>query len=103
MFLTVTSVNPIGEYGSRGSIGLPIRDVEMNIVDLKGRELPCNKIGEIVVREPECDERLFQFAEETRESFFEEWFRTGDLGMKDDDGYVYILDRIKDMITCQWS
>ncbi len=94
----VTSVNPIGGKRKPGSIGLPIRDVEMNIFDLQGRELPCNKIGEIVVRGPNVMKGYFNLPEETMESFFGEWFRTGDLGMKDDDGYFYILDRIKDMI-----
>lgn len=94
----VTSVNPIGGIRKSGAIGLPIRDVEMKIVDLEGREIPNSAIGEIVVRGPNVMKGYFRLPKETKESFFGEWFRTGDLGMKDDDGYFYIVDRIKDMI-----
>ena len=94
----VTAVNPIGGKRKAGSIGLPIRDVEMKIVDLNGNDLPDNTIGEIVVRGPNIMKGYFNLPRETRESFFEEWFRTGDMGMKDEEGYFYIVDRIKDMI-----
>ena len=94
----VTSVNPIGGIRKPGSIGLPIRDVEMKIVDLHGGELPENQIGEIVVRGPNVMKGYFNLPKDTEESFFGEWFRTGDMGMKDEDGYFYIVDRIKDMI-----
>jgi long-chain acyl-CoA synthetase len=94
----VTAVNPIGGKRKSGSIGLPIRDVEMRIVDFEGRDLPDNTIGEIVVRGPNVMKGYFRLPEESKESFFDEWFRTGDLGMKDDEGYFYIVDRIKDMI-----
>jgi len=94
----VTSVNPIGGVRKPGSIGLPIRDVEMKIVDLEGNELPLNTIGEIIVRGPNVMKGYFNLPEETEESFFGEWFRTGDMGTKDEDGYFYIVDRIKDMI-----
>jgi len=94
----VTSVNPIGGLRKPGSIGLPIRDVEMKIVDLQGEELPENSIGEIVVRGPNVMKGYLKLPKETSEAFFGEWFRTGDMGMKDGDGYFYIVDRIKDMI-----
>lgn len=94
----VTTVNPIGGKRKIGSIGLPIRDVELKIVDLEGKELPDNEIGEIVVRGPNVMKGYFNLPEETKASFYGEWFRTGDMGMKDDEGYFYIVDRIKDMI-----
>jgi long-chain acyl-CoA synthetase len=94
----VTSVNPIGGKRKPGSIGLPIRDVKMKIVDLRGRDLPDNAVGEIVVSGPNVMKGYFKLPEETRNSFFGQWFRTGDLGMKDEEGYFYIVDRIKDMI-----
>lgn len=94
----VTSVNPIGGVRKPGSIGLPIRDVQMKIVDLQGEELPDNSIGEIVVRGPNVMKGYFKLPEETSEAFFGDWFRTGDMGMKDEDGYFYIVDRIKDMV-----
>jgi long-chain acyl-CoA synthetase len=94
----VTTVNPIGGKRKIGSIGLPIRDVELKIVDLAGKELPVNTIGEIIVRGPNVMKGYFKLPEATAESFFGEWFRTGDMGMQDEDGYFYIVDRIKDMI-----
>jgi len=94
----VTSVNPIGGKRKIGSIGLPIRDVEMKIVDDDGNELPNNTIGEIVVRGPNVMKGYFNLPEATKETFFGEWFRTGDLGEKDDEGYFYIVDRKKDML-----
>lgn len=94
----VTTVNPIGGKRKLGSIGLPIRDVEMKIVDDNGNELPNHTIGEIVVRGPNVMKGYFNLPEATKESFFGEWFRTGDLGEKDDEGYFYIVDRKKDML-----
>ena len=70
----------------------------MKIVDDQGRELPHGQIGEICVRGPNVMKGYWQQPEETAKSFFEEWFRTGDLGTEDDDGYFCIVDRKKDMI-----
>ncbi|MBN1348117.1 long-chain fatty acid--CoA ligase [candidate division KSB1 bacterium] len=94
----VTTVNPIGGKRKIGSIGLPIRDVELKIVDDNGKELPVKTIGEIVVRGPNVMKGYFNLPEATTESFFGEWFRTGDLGEKDEEGYFYIVDRKKDML-----
>jgi len=94
----VTTVNPIGGKRKIGSIGLPIRDVELKIVDDAGTEMPTNEIGEIIVRGPNVMKGYFNLPEATQESFFGEWFRTGDLGYRDDEGYFYIVDRKKDMI-----
>lgn len=94
----VTTVNPIGGKRKIGSIGLPIRDVELKIVDDQGQALPDKTIGEIVVRGPNVMKGYYNLPEATQETFFGEWFRTGDLGERDADGYFYILDRKKDMI-----
>ena len=94
----VTCVNPIGGLRKPGSVGLPIPGVQMRILDEQGRELPHGQIGEICVRGPNVMKGYWQQPEETAKSFFEEWFRTGDLGTEDDDGYFCIVDRKKDMI-----
>ncbi len=94
----VTSVNPIGGKRKPGSIGLPIKNVEMEIADDRGNFLPPQRIGEIVVRGPNVFLGYYKDPEATRRAFFGDWFRTGDLGKKDEEGYFYIIDRKKDMI-----
>ncbi len=94
----VTCVNPIGGRRKIGSVGLPIPDVEMKILDEAGGELPRGEVGEICVRGPNVMKGYWNRPEETRESFSGEWFRTGDLGTQDEDGYFFIVDRKKDMI-----
>ncbi|MBT5232153.1 MAG: long-chain fatty acid--CoA ligase [Methylococcales bacterium] len=94
----VTSVNPIDAERKAGSIGLPIPNVEMKIVDDNGAEVEHGVIGEICVRGPNVMKGYLNQPEQTAESFFGDWFRTGDLGSEDDDGYFFIVDRKKDMI-----
>ena len=94
----VTSVNPIGGLRKHASIGKCVPDVDMEIRDEQGRELPHGQIGEICVRGPNVMKGYWNLPKETAEAFFGEWFRTGDLGTEDDDGYFCIVDRKKDMI-----
>lgn len=94
----VTCVNPIGGKRKPGSVGPPLPGVEMKIVDEQGRELAQGQVGEICVRGPNVMKGYWRRPEETRDAFFGEWFRTGDLGMKDEDGYFFIVDRKKDLI-----
>ena len=94
----VTCVNPVHGIRKPGTVGPPIPGVEMKILDDAGNELPHNEIGEICVRGPNVMKGYWKRPEATAESFAGEWFRTGDLGIEDDDGYFSILDRKKDMI-----
>lgn len=94
----VTCVNPIGGKRKAGTVGLPLPGVEMKIMDEAGREQPHGTIGEICVRGANVMKGYWRLPEETQESFFGEWFRTGDLGTEDDEGYFSILDRRKDII-----
>ncbi len=94
----VTAVNPIGGRRKVCSIGTALPGVEIKIVDDGGKEMPQKEIGEIVVRGESVMKGYFKRPEETRESFFGEWFRTGDLGYTDEDAYFYIVDRKKDMV-----
>ncbi|MBN1441259.1 MAG: long-chain fatty acid--CoA ligase [Planctomycetes bacterium] len=94
----VTCVNPIGGRRKIGSVGIPIPRVEMKILGDDGGELPRGEMGEICVRGPNVMKGYWRREEDTRESFFGEWFRTGDIGYEDDDGYFFIVDRKKDMI-----
>ena len=94
----MTCVNPIGGLRKSASIGKPVPSVEMKIVDDQGRELPHGRIGEICVRGPNVMKGYWNLPMETADAFFGDWFRTGDLGTEDDDGYFFIVDRKKDMI-----
>ncbi|MCX6996350.1 MAG: long-chain fatty acid--CoA ligase [Kiritimatiellaeota bacterium] len=94
----VTCVNPIGGRRKPGTVGRPLPFVEMKIMDDAGGELPHGQIGELCVRGPNVMLGYWKLPDETRAAFFGEWFRTGDLGTEDDDGYFAIVDRKKDMI-----
>ncbi|MFH0814092.1 MAG: long-chain fatty acid--CoA ligase [Pseudomonadota bacterium] len=94
----VTSVNPIGGKRKVGSIGLPLPDVGMKIVDEHDNELPPEHVGEIVVRGPNVMKGYLNQPEATKESLRNGWFHTGDIGKMDHEGYFYILDRKKDML-----
>lgn len=94
----VTCVNPIGGKRKHGTVGRPVPGVEMKIMDEGGKELPQGVIGELCVRGANVMKGYWRLAEETKESFFGEWFRTGDLGTEDAEGYFSILDRRKDII-----
>lgn len=93
-----TCVNPIGGERKIGSVGQVVPDVEMKIMDDHGHELPTGQIGEICVRGPNVMKGYWNRPDDTRESFWGEWFKTGDLGYVDTDRYFYIVDRKKDMI-----
>jgi long-chain acyl-CoA synthetase len=94
----VTCVNPIGEKIKPGTVGLPVPDVEMKIMDENGREVPQGVSGEICVRGANVMKGYWKLPAETKEAFFGEWFRTGDIGVVDEEGYFSIIDRKKDMI-----
>ncbi|PHS73772.1 MAG: long-chain fatty acid--CoA ligase [Cycloclasticus sp.] len=94
----VTCVNPIGGIRKVGTVGLPVPNVEMKILDEQGNELPLGEIGEIAVRGASVMKGYWKLSEATAESFHHDWFLTGDLGNEDEDGYFSILDRKKDMV-----
>ncbi len=94
----VTCVNPLGGRRKPGTVGLPVPDVEMRILDEEGAERPRGEIGEICVRGPNVMKGYWNRPEDTKAAFFGEWFRTGDLGTVDEDGYFSIVDRKKDML-----
>ncbi|WP_328476718.1 long-chain fatty acid--CoA ligase [Streptomyces sp. NBC_00377] len=81
-----------------GSIGTPIRDVEVRLLDAKGHEVAPGEIGELVVRGPNVMKGYWNRPEETAAAVPDGWLRTGDLARQDEDGYLYIVDRKKDMI-----
>ncbi len=94
----VTCVNPVAGPRKPSSVGLPIPGVEMRIADAEGGTLPDGEHGEVCVRGPNIMQGYWGLPEETAASFFGDWFRTGDLGWRDPEGYFYLVDRIKDLI-----
>ncbi|HEY8450238.1 MAG TPA: long-chain fatty acid--CoA ligase [Bacillota bacterium] len=95
----VTHANPLFGEGKPGSIGLPLPDTDCRIVDLEdGRELPAGQVGELLVRGPQVMKGYWNRPAETEQVLRDGWLRTGDVARMDEDGYFYIVDRIKDMI-----
>ena len=94
----VICVNPVDGVRKPASVGLPVPDVEIAAFDDAGARLGPDAIGEICVRGPNVMKGYWRLPEATAESFFGEWVRTGDLGYLDRDGYVFLVDRKKDMI-----
>ena len=81
-----------------GSVGRPCQYLELDIWDEHGASLPPGERGEIVLRGPKVFTGYWRDPDATATAFAGGWFHTGDIGVKDDDGYVYIVDRLKDMI-----
>jgi acyl-CoA synthetase (AMP-forming)/AMP-acid ligase II len=81
------------------SAGKPRMGIELKIVDEQGADLPRNTVGEIVARGATLMQGYWNNEEQTKEAVRDGWYRTGDGGYLDDDGYVYIVDRMKDMIV----
>lgn len=94
----VTAVNPPAGPRKPGSIGPAIPGVEMRVCDGHGNNLAGGEYGEVCVRGPGVMRGYWQLPDATAAAFFGEWFRTGDLGWQDGDGYFYLVDRIKDLI-----
>lgn len=81
-----------------GSTGRAIAHVEIEIRDDAGRPLPPGRNGEICLRGPKVTQGYWKDAEKTAAAFFGDWFRTGDIGYLDNEGFLYLTDRKKDMI-----
>jgi len=94
----VLTVNP--PFGTRklGSVGPPIPQVELRILDDQGNTLPPGAVGEIVARGPNVMRGYLNRPTETAAVLRDGWYRTGDLGRVDEDGYYYIVDRKTDLI-----
>jgi long-chain acyl-CoA synthetase len=96
----VATTNPFGGKTKPGSIGLPVADTELKIVDLADgkTEMPAGEAGEILIRGPQVMSGYYKMPGETAEALKEGWLYTGDIGKMDEEGYFYIVDRKKDMI-----
>jgi|GEM_PF-23826 len=94
----VSTLNPRDGQRKVGSIGLPLPGQEVRLLDEDGQEVPRNTPGEICIRGDVVMKGYFNRPEETAETLADGFLHTGDVGVMDDDGYIFIVDRIKDMI-----
>ena len=94
----VASFNRYDQPRKGGSIGLPIEGVEMQVVDENDKELPIGEKGEIVIKGHNVMKGYYNRPEANEKVFKNGWFHSGDVGIMDEDGYFYIVDRTKDMI-----
>jgi long-chain acyl-CoA synthetase len=94
----VATFNRMDRVRKPGSVGLPVWGVEVRIVDEMDKEVAAGDLGEIVMRGHNVMKGYYGKPDATADAFRNGWFHTGDIGRIDEDGYIYIVDRVKDMI-----
>jgi long-chain acyl-CoA synthetase len=96
-----SNINPPSRQGLKvGSVGLPLADTEIKIVDLDTgtKGLSPGEVGEVCIKGPQVMQGYWNKPEETKNVLRDSWVYTGDIGREDEDGYLYIVDRKKDML-----
>jgi fatty-acyl-CoA synthase len=93
-----TTLQPEDLLRKPGSVGKPTLNVETRVVDLDMRDVAPGEVGEIVHRSPQLLQGYYRDEEKTAEAFDGGWFHSGDLATIDQDGYITVVDRKKDMI-----
>jgi long-chain acyl-CoA synthetase len=98
----IATCNPLTGPIKEGSIGLPVPGTILSLrsLDDPSKEVPLGEKGEICIAGPQVMKGYWNKPEETKAAFVGEFFRTGDVGTMDEDGFTYIVDRIKDLILC---
>ena len=94
----VSTINPIDGVRKVGSIGLPLPGQDIKILDEDGAVCPTGEAGEICIGGDVVMKGYFNRPEETARTIIDGYLHTGDVGYRDEDGYIFIVDRIKDMI-----
>lgn len=94
----VISINPLTLNHFNGSVGLPIPNTDVAILDDQQNLLPLNEVGEICVRGPQVMKGYWRQQKETEQIFQDGWLKTGDVGCMDTKGFIYLVDRKKDLI-----
>ncbi len=97
MTLTTTSIQEALRH--KGSVGLPIPLIDIKVVDTEGNGLPPGEPGELLIRGCQTLKEYWNNPEATKKTIRDGWLHTGDIAKIDEEGYVYILDRMKDMIN----
>jgi long-chain acyl-CoA synthetase len=95
----VLTCNPIDGTEQIGTIGIPLPNVDLKLIDDDGKDVPLGETGEICAKGPNVMLRYWNRPDETAKVFTEDgWFKTGDVGVMQEDGFFKIVDRKKDMI-----
>jgi long-chain acyl-CoA synthetase len=100
----LTESSPFATYNHEhahrpGSVGTPIENVEVRVVDEHDREVPDGTLGEIVIRGPNVMRGYLGKPQDTASALRGGWLHSGDIGRRDADGYFHVVDRVKDMIN----
>ena len=93
----VVTLNPPGRE-KIGSIGLPLQGIKARIIDTEGHEVPTGEAGELIIQADTVMQGYWHLPEATAEALQDGWLHTSDVARQDEDGYIYIVDRLKDMI-----
>ncbi len=94
----VATFNRMDRETKPGSVGMPVWGVEVRLVDPDDNDVAAGELGEIVIRGHNVMKGYYNKADATAEAMRNGWFHTGDIGKMDEDGYLYIVDRVKDMV-----
>jgi len=96
---SVTTMNAGADYLAHpDSVGVPVPVCDIQVVDEQGRPLPVGGVGELWIRGPNVVKGYWNKPEETAASFTDGWLHSGDLARIDEEGFVYIVDRAKDLV-----
>jgi long-chain acyl-CoA synthetase len=100
----LTETSPFATYNHDSqyreeSVGTPVDQVQIKIVNEKYQALPAGELGEIAIKGPNIMNGYFNRPEETARAIRDGWFLTGDIGRLDEAGYLYLVDRVKDMVN----
>ena len=96
----LVTVNPALGEKKIGKVGIPLPDTDIKLVDVDtGKEVEIGQPGEILLKGPQVTKRYYKKPEATAQTYIDGWLHTGDVGVFDEDGYLQIVDRTKDMLS----
>lgn len=96
----IVAGNPVNETRTAGSIGVPFPDTEVRLADPEdlARDVELGEPGEILVKGPQVFAGYYNRPEETAAAFYDGWFRTGDIATADENGFLHVVDRLKEVV-----